>query len=120
MYATLKIGSDLEVFDGVPTLKDMQEVVEGYIAPVNLFFKDDGSFVSAYVDDEGILKGSPFNCLAIGNDAQIPLYGNIIFAGVDKMGETVGLTNQDLVKIHESIGLALTSEGIISTLDFRE
>ena len=119
MYATLKVGGDLEMQKGIPTLKDLQEAVGGLIAPVNLFGDSDG-FVSAYVNDEGILIGLDLNVVACGDDATIPLYGDMIFARVDNEGETRGLTEEDFWKISEALGVGITNEGqFVSVLDFR-
>lgn len=119
MYATLEIGSLIEQHDGVPTLEVLQEAVGGLIAPVDLF-GDENGYVSAYVNDEGILIGLPLNVVAVGNDATIPLYGDMIFARVNREGETEGLTEEDFDKICDSFGVGITSEGdLINILDFR-
>ena len=65
MYVTFNPETDqngstctLKICEGVPSLKDMQEVVGGWIEPADLFEDEDGR-VSVYVNEEGLMVDRP-------------------------------------------------------------
>lgn len=76
-------------------LEALQREVGGYIDVVGL-----ESGVDAYVNDEGLLEGLPFNrALPTSYGARmVPIVGPIIVAGHDEEGDTVSLTPTQLSK----------------------
>lgn len=75
-------------------LADLQAEVGGYISLVSLDAKTD-----AYVDDEGLLKGSPFNCVLPSQyGGGVPVVGNVIVVSHDNEGDTTGLSDAQIAK----------------------
>lgn len=66
----------------------LQEEVGGYIDVVAMA---DG--VDAFVNDEGLLDGLPFNCQLPTTRGLVPVVGDVVFAGHDGEGETISLTD---------------------------
>jgi hypothetical protein len=75
----------VEIEDG---LSSLQSEVGGYIALVSLDER-----VDAYVNDEGLLDGLPFNRVLPTPYGKVPVVGNIIVVSHDNEGETTGLTD---------------------------
>jgi len=75
-------------------LNSLQSEVGGNIEVVGL---DKG--VDAYVNEEGLLIGLPFNChlpSAFAGGRMVPVVGTIILASHDEEGETVSLTDEQV------------------------
>ena len=78
------------------TLEDFQKVVGGWIEGVHLW-----SDITMYCNEEGKLKGLPINYLAtylVKNTRPFDdfIAGNVIFSKVDKDGEEISLTLDDM------------------------
>jgi hypothetical protein len=99
MYAILKEGKT-ETHDRIPTLKDMQEVVGGYIetalrhpSPVRKNVS-----VDAFVNEEGLLLGLPIHYCRLTDGSA--LAGNIVIVGTNvDTGKTVKLVQKEIDSI---------------------
>lgn len=67
-----------------PTLKNLQKYVDGHIE----YFQISTDMV-AIVNEEGRINDLVYNCTICG----MPLYGTVIFAGLDEDNEEHGLKN---------------------------
>ena len=81
-------GMEPEAVEIDSGLKSLQSEVGGYIALVSLDEQTD-----AYVNDEGLLTGLPFNRVLPTPYGKVPVVGNIIVVSHDNEGETTGLTD---------------------------
>ena len=82
------------------TLEDEQEIVGGWIELLPLGTLDDNG-IQAFCNDEGKLMGlAPTALLGTEEDGFFKPYdfvaGNIMFAGFDEDGETIGLTDEQI------------------------
>jgi len=96
VYATLVNGA-FAVHDGVPTLADMQAVIDGYIEQALAVPSKERPMISldVYVNDEGFLEGLPVY-VARATDGQ-PLAGNAVIVATDRVtGDTVAATKTEL------------------------
>lgn len=109
MYLTFNPETDqngatvrLVSHDGVPSLKDMQEVVGGWIEAADLF-EDFHGRVSVYVNEEGLLVTDPVFTISTKGWQYHPdrsvLAGPFLIVRCDQEGETVGLTEGDVDRI---------------------
>lgn len=94
MYATLTLHG-LRTHDGVPTLEQMQDAVDGYIeTALRIPSSRDGITIDFFCNDTGLLDGLPF-LFTRTTDGQ-PIAGNLIAAGGEvETGETVALVDAD-------------------------
>jgi len=108
-----------ELHKGVPTLKEMQEVVGGLIEVVHLW--DEGrNQVHLYVNEEGLYLCNPTMILLSEIYDHFPIRGPVVFTKTNMMtGNTVSLTKSDVEQIRESFGqkYAITSAGILPLLE---
>ena len=96
MYATIK-NRKVEIFDGVPTLSEMQAVVGGYIESALRVPSPQrkGITVDVYCNEEGLLMGLPIQFVR-GTDGSY-LAGDFVIVGVNEdTGETVGLSTEEI------------------------
>ena len=73
--------------------------------------------IDMYVDDEGLLKGLPFNALATGvamyfTHQAVTLVGDAVITGCTLDGEAVGLADGDKQMILRFLGLAVGPDGV--------
>ena len=88
-------------------LDSLQSEVGGNIEVVGL---DKG--VDAYVNEEGLLIGLPFNChlpTAYAGGRMVPVVGTIILASHDAEGETVSLTDEQAAYWHSVLASLRTA-----------
>ncbi len=69
----------------------LQEEVGGYIDVVPM-----AEGVDAFVNDEGILDGLPFNRVLPTSRGGVPVVGDVVLAGHDGEGETISLTDAQI------------------------
>lgn len=101
MYATIK-NRKVEIFDGVPTLTEMQEVVGGYIETALRVPSPDrrGFTVDVYCNEEGLCLGLPLNFVRATDGSY--LAGDFVIVGCDEStGETVGLTTEEIGSVFD-------------------
>lgn len=113
MLAGIKIGTDLslsELEDG--TYKSVSDAVGGYIEHITLHGKFEG--FSLYVNEEGKLKGLPFNDIAtavwervFGNYTDV-IVGNAVLVSskTDDEGNELPLSESEVEKVMELISEA--------------
>lgn len=94
MYATLT-DAGLRTHDGVPTLEEMQDIVDGYIETASRIPSSrDGITIDFYCNDVGLLDGLPF-LFTRSSDGQ-PIAGNLVAVGGEVgTGESVALVDAD-------------------------
>jgi hypothetical protein len=95
MYATLT-AEGLRLHDGVPTLEQMQEVVDGYIeTAIRVPSSRKGITIDIYCNGEGLLQELPIRYIrAIDNH---PLAGNLIaVCGNTDTGESEPMRDSDI------------------------
>lgn len=96
----------------VDGLKDMQAIVGGLIEPVNLW-EDDTGGVSLYMNEEGLMYDLPLNVLATDMATRtykqpFHLVGNGFLSRFEfETGETVSLTDDDLKKAGDLLGITV-------------
>lgn len=102
MYVTMT-SEGLRQHDGVPTLEQMQEVVDGYIeTAVRMDSSRPGVTIDIYCNDEGLLRELPL--LHIRTMDGQPLAGNLIATGYDyNIDETCELVDADIPLILQAI-----------------
>lgn len=96
MYATIK-NRKVEIFDGVPTLTEMQSAVGGYIETALRVPSPDRENVTVdvYCNEEGLLMGLPIQFVR-GTDGSY-LAGDFVIVGCDDLtGNTIGLTTEEI------------------------
>ena len=92
----------------VPQLKEMQDIVGGYIEPC---FTIESPFrpnflLTAYVNEEGLLIGLPivFHVL-YPNRAAVGMAGNVVFTAMEpEDGRTTAMTEQEVEFIKSEVG----------------
>jgi Domain of unknown function (DUF3846) len=102
-WVTLTVEGEMVFHDGVPTLRDLQEAVGGYVEAVR--FSLAGSEATMFVNEEGkLVDGPERNWKA---DTVCPLAwgdwtaGDVVFTGgVGPRGETLGLTDPQVAELH--------------------
>lgn len=94
MYATLT-AEGLRTYDGVPSLEEMQRIVDGYIeTALRLPSSRDGITIDFYCNDMGRIEGLPMLYVRAMDGETIA--GNIVAVGGDvESGETVPLVDED-------------------------
>lgn len=96
-------------------LEDLQKYIGGYIAAVDLTHFSNGSNVTMYVDDEGLLKNykpSVYNTTG----GQKYYVGPVVFLRYNQDGDSMSLTEED-VKIIEGFNYVYdTSESSFRAL----
>jgi hypothetical protein len=69
-----------------------------------------------WLDEEGLLKDKPLNVVVLANSQIIHhIVGDIFFAGTNKVGDTIGLSDEQATWIIEHtklVGENKTEEGI--------
>jgi len=88
--AVVSEDGTVSVEDMPNTLVEFQTRVGGYIEPVT--FNWNGQECTAYVDEEGLVKGRPMNVMLCAIAGHPFLVGNgVLCGGVDQDGKTLGL-----------------------------
>lgn len=103
MYATIK-NRKVEIFDGVPTLTEMQAAVGGYIETALRVPSPDRENVTVdvYCNEEGLLMGLPLNFVRATDGSY--LAGDFVIVGCDEStGETVGLTTEEIGSVFDHL-----------------
>lgn len=95
MYATIQ-NRKVEIFDGIPTLSEMQAAVGGFIETALRIPTDRKDItVNIYCNEEGLLLGLPIQFTRATDGAY--LAGDFVIVGTDEStGETVGLTTEEI------------------------
>lgn len=62
--------------------------------------------VDAWVNDEGLLMDLPYVCMFEFGNNRMPLAGNIVFTRTNIDGETIPLTDEDIIRIKSYFGKA--------------
>jgi hypothetical protein len=95
MHVTMT-AEGLRIHDGVPTLEQMQAVVDGYIeTALRIDSSRPGVVIDIYCNDEGLLLELPLMHVRT-IDGQ-PLAGNLIACGYDyNVDETCALVDADV------------------------
>lgn len=75
----------------------MSNAVGGYLEHVydDSFGKRFG--IDLWVNDSGAVDGLPYAFTATVNGCKVPLFGNVVFAKCDDEGDTIGLSESDIV-----------------------
>jgi Domain of unknown function (DUF3846) len=101
-WVTLTVEGKMAFHDGVPTLRDLQEAVGGYVEAVR--FSLAGSEATMFVDEEGKLVAEPQRNWKA--DVVCPLAwrdwtaGDVAFTGgVGPEGETLALNNGQVAEL---------------------
>lgn len=95
MYATIQ-NRKVEIRDGIPSLKDMQDVVGGYIeTALRIPTGRPGITVDVYCNEEGLILGLPIQFVR-GTDGSYLAGDFVIVGGDESTGETVGLTTEEI------------------------
>lgn len=102
-WVTLTVEGEMVFHDGVPTLRELQNAVGGYVEAVR--FSLAGSEATMFVDEEGKLVAEPERNWKA--DTVCPLAwgdwsaGDVVFTGgVGPRGETLGLTDPQVAELH--------------------
>jgi Domain of unknown function (DUF3846) len=90
---------------GFPSLKDMQDIVGGYIETgfrMQSKFRKDVT-IDFYVNEEGLMmSGLPIFQYAF-DDEVYQLAGSGVFTGTDSEGESIELLNEELDQVLDSV-----------------
>lgn len=103
MYATIK-SRKVEIFDGVPTLTEMQAAVGGLIETALRIPSPDRKNISVevYCNEEGLLMNLPLNYIRSTDGSYLP--GDFVVVGYDTTKhETVGLTTEEIGCVFDHI-----------------
>jgi hypothetical protein len=103
-WVTLTVEGEMAFHDGVPTLRDLQNAVGGYVEAVR--FSLAGSEATMFVDEEGKLVAEPRRnykadvvCSAVARYGDW-IAGNVaLTGGVGPDGETLGLTDPQVAEL---------------------
>ena len=118
-------NGELEVREIGNELKDLQEIVGGYIEipPLSKVFAENG--IDVIINEEGkLINGmKPEIAIVSGETTQILdiIYGNCIFASHDEEGETVSLTAEQMEIVEEELDIVigLTNKNTMETFEVR-
>ena len=86
-------GKSAEVLEISNTLEAQQKLVSGLIEPVTMYEYDDGSEVTLWVNEEGLLNGLPVN---ISSPEGRTFVGDCYVSKTDADGESVGLNDAEV------------------------
>ncbi len=103
MYATIA-GQSVSIHDGVPSLKDMQDAVGGWITTALRMASPERADVSVdvYCNDEGLLMSLPIHW-ARSTDLS-PLAGGLIVTAADEnTGDTIAATEAEIKAVLEHL-----------------
>lgn len=102
MYATIK-NRKVEIFDGVPTLTEMQAAVGGYIeTALRVPTNRPNITVDVYCNEEGLLLDLPLNYIRSTDGSY--LAGDFVVVGGDEStGEMVGLTSEEIGMVFDHL-----------------
>jgi hypothetical protein len=89
------------------TYRTMRDFIGNIIEPRDIIVnEEEGSVISMYVDEEGLLKDNPI--VSVIDHAHRPiLVGNVVVAKINAEGETVTLTETEIERITASTVLQL-------------
>lgn len=120
MWGVIQPNSgEIEWREGVPNLDEMQEVVGGYIEPVDLRVDPGGRHLTIYVNDEGLLHQLTPN-LYVAPTGQT-LVGPAVVTCTDmSTGETVAVTEEERERIEFPVNMRLTPFGPLPAIDYKE
>jgi len=94
MHATLT-EQGLRLHDGVPTLEQMQQVVDGYIeTALRIPSSRPGTSIDIYCNDSGLMDRLP--CYYRRATDGVHLAGNLIAVASNAEGETIALHDEDI------------------------
>lgn len=89
----------LRAYAGVPTLKDLQEAVGGYIEAVDLHGSIETRRISLYAHEEALLQNPiPAPSVYLPQRGE-PIFGPVAIAAVEPDGETDGLTPAEVMAL---------------------
>jgi hypothetical protein len=92
---TKRVGLPIQFETIEHTLENMQKIVGGSLDSVWL-----PENIIMWVDDEGLLKESPLNLITYVDGKEVHyIAGDVFFAGIDNEGETISLTEEQMVWI---------------------
>jgi hypothetical protein len=97
-----KVGEQAVITEMEHSLENMQKMVGGTLDSVFLPQK-----IVMWVDDEGLLKESPINLVTYVEGYQVHhIAGDVLFTGIDDEGETISLTDEQIVAIINNFRIA--------------
>jgi hypothetical protein len=107
---TKKVGEHLK-FDTIEhSLENMQKLVGGTLDGVSLPER-----IVMWVDDEGLIKEKPINLITYVENQEVHhIAGDVFFTGIDEEGETVSLSDEQMVWItnrFKIVGKSKNKEG---------
>jgi hypothetical protein len=119
-WATLAVEGTMGFHDGVPELRDLQQVVDGYVEAVA--FKLAGSSATMWLNEEGKLVADPernWKAEAICPLSGSWIAGNVAFTGgVGRQGATLSLSERQVAElrhIDRDICVILLDTGTLSS-----
>ena len=119
LYAILKVNSDelriIEDFEPPLPLEEMQEIVGGYIDALSLVQLTPGRTITVWFNDEGKINGLPANFALMDASRNLLdiVMGDVLFTATDEVGETVGLTYEEIEWIEQHLDF---DSGILSPI----
>lgn len=98
--------------DSGHTMKFMQEIVGGYYECVSVVLPDSRETATMWVNEEGLLRGLPYNLVASvlasrGRNSTMQIVGNVLITGdADEYGDDTYFDGSLAAQIAESIRLS--------------
>jgi hypothetical protein len=82
-------------------IKFLQAEVGGWVEVVHLEMAD--TLIQMWLNEEGLLKGLPYNSLATHLYGHSHLVGNVVITGLDDEGDACTLTEAEFVELMDRI-----------------
>lgn len=102
-YLLITTNNETKELD-LENIEDIQAVLDGYFEMV---YPQGLQKYCLFVDDEGLLKNKPINIVAsywYGYEIHgQPIVGDVLVSKTNYQGETLSLSNNDILKLNQNI-----------------